>query len=236
MTLKKVLNHYPDQIQQVLDDLEDNGKIERVAIIAARNIALGSKWIKPIVISPNSATYKRVRVTDAARLPTATIDVSKHQFPLLPSQVSFPRTNGKGCSKRNLSIASLQVAFSPETQKLFHFLVDNEQYKLKRGLYEIKAVPRFSTRIVTFIFALLGKRNEIITNIANLLLQAQKTSNVWTTPEFYTILNSKLLQWKSFFFSLRLSFLAILLPKQNQIVTQKNETTRQMKRSKKTHH
>ena len=39
--------HYPDQTQQVVDDLEHNAIIERVGLNAARNEELGSEIIKP---------------------------------------------------------------------------------------------------------------------------------------------------------------------------------------------
>ena len=52
----KVPKHYRDHIQQILDDLEHNGIIQRVPLKAARNKKLASKFKKLIIIPSKSDT------------------------------------------------------------------------------------------------------------------------------------------------------------------------------------
>ena len=103
----------------------------------------------------------------------ALTDVSKYHFPLLPVQVLILRTNGKFFSTRDHSTAYHQFVLTPETQKLVHFFVRNEQYKNKRGFWGLKALPGFFTRRMTVPSAQLVKRNEIITYIVDVVVQAE---------------------------------------------------------------
>ena len=67
------------------------------------------------------------------------------------------RINGKFFSTTDLSAAFYQVAPTPETQKLVHFVVEIEQKKYKRNFHGLKALPGFFTRIMSFRFAHLIK-------------------------------------------------------------------------------
>ena len=103
----------------------------------------------------------------------AITDGPKYHFPLLAVQVVIPRINEKIFSIIDLPTAYHQVSLTPETQKLVHFVVGNEQEKNKRGFYGLKALPGFFTRIMTILFAPFTKKNEIITYNDDILIQAE---------------------------------------------------------------
>ena len=64
-------------------------------------------------------------------------------FHYFPVQVLIPRINGKIFSITDLTTAYHQVGLTPETQKLVHFVVGNEQYKYLRGFYGLPCITRF---------------------------------------------------------------------------------------------
>ena len=167
--IAKIPIHYRDQIQQILDDLEQNGRIERVGLNAARNNELGSDISNRVIILPIGDTYNIVM---DARLLNAMTDVSKYHFPLLPVQILTPRINGKICGTTDVSTADHQIALTPETEELVYFVVRDEEYNYKRSILALKASPVFFARILTISFAPLVERNEIITYIDDIVVQA----------------------------------------------------------------
>ena len=125
-------------MQEILDNLEAEVIIERVGLHAAVNNELGSEFINPVIILPKGDTYKKVI---DARLLNAITDTTKYHFPPLPVQVSIPKINGKIFSITDLTTAYDQVGLTPETQKLVHFVVGNEQYKNLRGSMAFMPYP-----------------------------------------------------------------------------------------------
>ena len=105
-----------------------------------------------------------------ARLLKAITDVSKYHFPLLPVQGLIPRIDGTIFSTTDLSTAYHQVASRPETPKLVHFVVENKICKYKRGVYGLKTLPVFFTRVITILSPPLIKKYEIITHIDDILI------------------------------------------------------------------
>ena len=109
--------------------METNEIFERVGFLdAARNDKLVSEFVNPNIILPKSDTYK---IVIDARLFNAKTDISHYDFPLLPVQLLIPTIDGTTFSTTHFSTAFHQVALTPETRKLVHFVVGNEQYEQK---------------------------------------------------------------------------------------------------------
>ena len=132
--ITKVPIHYRDRIQQILDDLKDNGIIKGVLLNAAGSNELGSEFIDPIKIQPKGDTYERV--IDAG-LFNAITDVSKCHFPISPVQFLIPRFQGKNFSTISLSTAYYQVFLTLRTENFVLLVVVNEQHKYNCGFYEL---------------------------------------------------------------------------------------------------
>ena len=150
----KVPKHYCDHIQQILDDLEHNGLMERVPLKAARNNKLASKYKNPIIIPFKSDTWKLV--TDAGLL-NALTDVSEYHFPSWRVQVLILRCSGYFFSTTNFSTAYQQVALTPETQRLVHLVVGNEQYIYESGRPGLKVLPEIFLEILNTHLANFSK-------------------------------------------------------------------------------
>ena len=88
--------------------------------------------------------------------------LSHYNFPFLPTQVLITQINGKTISTSNLFSDYHQVALTHETLNLVPFVVAKEQFKYKREIFGLRALPRFFTRIMTIIFAKVSEKKETI--------------------------------------------------------------------------
>ena len=100
--------------------------------------------------------------------------MSKYRFPSPPVQFPILRINGTTLSITDLSTAHHQVALTPESLKLVHFVVGKKQYKYKQGFFGLEALPGFFTCVMTILFA----RSLKWTYIDDILIQVDtKTQN-----------------------------------------------------------
>ena len=134
--LSKVLLHYRDRLEILLNELQRAGIIREMGC----DFEMVSLFTNPITILPEGDTVKLV--TDARYFNSIT-DLSNYSLPLEPVQMLLIRLDGIYCTTSDLASAYNQVPLSENTKKQTSFVVGGKQYisKVEFMAYAVSHIP-----------------------------------------------------------------------------------------------
>ena len=170
--------HYRDRLEILLNELQR----ARIIRETGSDVETGSLFTNPIIILPKGETVKLV--IDAQYLNSIT-DLSNYSWPLEPVQMLLTRLDGVYYTTSDLASAYNQVPFSEDTKKLTCFVVGGKQYMFERGFYGLCGLPNFFSRILTIHFAGMIAKQQVITDIDDVILQAKTKAEMWENLESY---------------------------------------------------
>ena len=95
------------------------------------------------------------------------------------------RITGNIFASSDLSSAYNQEPLTENTQKITSFIVGGRQYTYQVGLYGLKPLPSFFSKLIRYEFGPLIKRKQAITYIDETLLQAKDKREMFTVVKEY---------------------------------------------------
>ena len=204
----KVPLHLKEKLEKLLTQLNDASIFQEMG----DDDEVGSLFVNPNVLMPKN---DNVKLFIDARCLNSVSELTNFSWPLEPVQTIMIRVNGKIFSVSDLPSAYHQVTSSLETQKLIHFNISGRQYTCTRGFYGLCGLPILFSRLTTFHFDPLIKKNQAMTYIDNTIIQPQNKNELFTfMNEYHALLRKtdlKAAPDKTFFFLTKVKFLGHLL-------------------------
>ena len=95
------------------------------------------------------------------------------------------RLDGVYYTTSDLASTYNQLALSEDTKKLTSFVVSGKQYMFERGFYGLCGLPNSLSGIMSIHFAEVIVKNQAITYIDDVILQAKTKAEMWKNLKSY---------------------------------------------------
>ena len=176
---------------------------------------MGTEFINPVIILPKG---DKVKLVIDARYLNSITDLSSYHWPLEPMDTLLTRVNGKIFTTSDMANAYHQVPLTEATSKLCSFVIGDKQWTYRKGFYGLAGLPHFFSRIMTMIFEPLIKKQNAITYIDDVLLQAKSNEEMFNVLEEYNEL-LKADPTKTFFFQEETDFSSHTISSRGRYIT-----------------